>query len=348
MANEIYGMRSDGWFSFKDGHTVPVTPPSTTRRFPGDPGQGKILYGMSLNMTSTGQYANPNQWEQATGGDLSLFRRYYQSTQITDFVNDVANDTAANRLTWASFKLPTSWAGVANGSQDAWLNDLATAAAGVTVPVWVCLHHEPIGDGQPASDFTAMYAHAAPILHQAPNLALTPILNGSAFNSQPDMSVWFTPDADVIGYDYYNQWWTYNTAGGADCDSPSIHEGYRKWRTAEQVIGQAAMLQAWGKPVGLAEHGVHMRYQSQDAGVSAQWVRDTYDLSISQGLVGLSYFNSGNNSPRGAWDLNRYRIHNSGESASWCSSSWSFDTSREQAFLEKLALPSTVKLSDVM
>ena len=84
---------------------------------------------------------------------------------------------AHDRVPWLSFKLPYSWADMANGRGDAWAKDLANQLGAVNGPVWVAFHHEPEGDG-PIADWVRMQQHLSPIFRAKPNIAFTVITTG--------------------------------------------------------------------------------------------------------------------------------------------------------------------------
>lgn len=82
------------------------------------------------------------------------------------------------RLPVVSFKVPNDdWRGAANGVYDAALRNIATVLATVPGPVYVCVHHEPSGNGTPA-DFAAMQLHVLPILAAGANVHAGVIVNG--------------------------------------------------------------------------------------------------------------------------------------------------------------------------
>ena len=141
-----------------------------------------------------------------------------------------------HRVPVVSTKLPGTWQSVADGEHDAWLADVTQALGALPGPVWFCLHHEPRGEQNPES-YRAMYAHAAPFVHEYANIALTPILNGWIWQAGEDPDVWRIPEADLIGVDDYNPWWTYDTS----------EPEYRPWKTPETIWGgPIATCRQWG------------------------------------------------------------------------------------------------------
>ena len=91
-----------------------------------------------------------------------------------------ASDLAHQRVPWISFKLPYSWAEMAAG-RGRRLGPRRGPAGSPRLdgPVWVAFHHEPEGDGQDITHWTAMQERLAPIVRSAaPNVAYTVILTG--------------------------------------------------------------------------------------------------------------------------------------------------------------------------
>ena len=259
-------------------------PPAPTLRFPGDPTEGNLYWGSSLDGT------NINDWVTFSNesGGLGACRRYYTSNDgngqfsqnisdnnLSSFKSEASAIRGAGGLSVSSFKVPNNdWAGVASGQYDAWLHDLSAAVASHGEPVFVCLHHEPNGNGN-AADFRAMYSHAAPILKQANNLVLMPIHNGWLFVDDSGWQQWMVEESDVDGIDIYP----------------------RKMQNKSDLVAKYQKgldnLASGGKPMFLAEFGARDLVQGDYA---AQMIRDLYDYLIARGdVVGCTYFNSSKN-----------------------------------------------------
>jgi hypothetical protein len=240
-------------------------------RFPGDPGAGKVYWGSSQDGSDIKDWTDFS----ASCGGLGVCRRYYQSTDLAKFSTETDALKAVGALNAASFKVPgNDWAGVGAGKYDTWLGQVRDAVKAAGVPVFLCLHHEPNGNGTPA-DFKAMYAHAAPILKQADNLVLMPIHNGWLFVDDNGWQQWMVPEADVNGIDIYPR---------KMADKAELVAKYQKGLDN---------LASGGKPMFLAEYGARDLVQGDYA---AQMIRDLYDYLIERGdVVGVSYFNSSKN-----------------------------------------------------
>ncbi len=56
----------------------------------------------------------------------------------------------------------------------------------------------------------------------------------------------------------------------------------------------------------VGEYGV--RDDPANPGMAAQWMKDAYNFAVANNFQGLSYFNSGANSPDGTWVLTGDRL----------------------------------------
>jgi hypothetical protein len=290
------------------GGTPPPPPPGGgvgQGRFPGDPIQGTMYYGCSLGPQET-----IDSFESRVGFTSGVYREYYQADQLSAMISAAKTHIAKGRLPVFSMKVPPngtidqSWAAVANGSEDAWLHSIAQQVATLNGPFWFCMHHEPRGDGS-QTNYRAMYKHAVPILHQASNLAVMPILNGASFDADDPAVGWFTPEVDLVGIDHYNQWWTYQT--GTQDNLQGQPDSYHPWRSVQDNFGPIVdEVNTWGKASFFAEYGVH--YAWNEPGKAANWVDAAFDYCLSRATVGMSYFNSAQNSPRGSWDMENYTV----------------------------------------
>ena len=199
-----------------------------------------MYYGASV------EGGDPRTLETELSQGLTLFRSYMQpSTSASRFASRASTDVAAGRIPLISTKVPGSWGDVANGTYDAWLLDRIRALAAVDGPVWLTLHHEPRGDGDPA-DWVRMQQHARTLIDaHSTNIALVGILNGWDFlekNGTPER--WRMPvgtGVHVMGFDSYNPW---SPTNGVD------------WKPADQAFSPGVVIQGWGYPTLVGEHGV--------------------------------------------------------------------------------------------
>jgi hypothetical protein len=258
-------------------------------RFPGDPCTS-VYYGASV------QGGQPAALEAKTGRGLSLYRSYMTaSTPTSKFVSRATDDVANGRIPLISTKVPGTWAQVAAGQQDAWLLDRIRGLAKVNGPVWLALHHEPSGDGAPA-DWVKMQQHAHRLIEaNSKNIALVGILNGWEFrkkNGNPEaFNMPVGTGVDIMGFDSYNNW------------SPT---NGKKWEPPSEVFSPGVTIASWGYPTLVGEYGV--RTDPSDPGRAAAWMTSAYDYAAAHHFVGLSYFDSGQNSPDGPWTLDTERM----------------------------------------
>jgi hypothetical protein len=264
---------------------------SCAQKFPGDPScSNKVYYGASV------EGGDPATLEAKTGRKLSLYRSYMTaSSPAKAFVTRASTDVANGRIPLISTKAPGSWASVAAGQQDAWLLERIRGLAAVPGPVWLAIHHEPASDGAPA-DWVAMQQHARTLIKaNSSNIALVGILNGWDFKKKNGNPAAYNmpvgTGVDVMGFDSYNGW------------SPT---NGKAWQPAADVFAPGLTIQSWGYPTLVGEYGV--RTDPANPGRSAQWLRDAYDFAAAHHFVGMSYFDSGNNSPDGTWALDTERL----------------------------------------
>lgn len=266
------------------------TSPAGCAQFPGDPCSGSLYYGASV------QGGDPAPLESMLHQRLTLFRSYEQATTpASAFAERASTDVVAGRIPLISTKVPGTWAEVAAGSYDDWLVERIKALATVDGPVWLVIHHEPQGDGSP-SDWVLMQQHAHQLIEQySSNIALVGILNGWDFQDKHgDPEAFNMPvgtGVDVMGFDAYNPW--------------SPNNGL-PWRSAVQTLSPALTIQSWGYPVLVGEYGVRADPDRPER--AAHWLADAYRFGVVHGFVGMSYFDSAENSPDGSWVLDGPRL----------------------------------------
>lgn len=291
----------------------PVTPPTGWQsKFAGDQPPGSKIIGNSLDTSMT-----QAEFDTMMGTPSAATREYFQPNQITEAVAYCQNAKNEGRLPIISFKLPGSWRAVANRQHDAWVTEVRDRLFALDMIVWISFHHEPNGNG-PALDFTDMYDLCLyPLFKVAKSrLTVAPILNGYAFlaGGGGDPYQWCpkSPDCELVLYDHYNQWWTYdatlvkNFTGGA--------ETINGWRPVKTTLDMARTIIGWGKATGIVEWGVHLAYQ--EPGKSGQYITDfmtgLYEPSLDR-CIAAAAFQSRNNSPRGGWRFDlAFKAVNSG------------------------------------
>jgi hypothetical protein len=205
---------------------------------------------------------------------------------VSSALSTARGDLAHGRLPWVSFKLPTSWARVADGAADEWARALARRFGRLDGPVWLAFHHEPEGDG-PIQDWRRMQEHLAPIVRRQDNLAFTVIVTGwHQFYGDDEYSlanIWPSGVVDVAGFDIYNQLGVVKD-GEENTDGTNLQTDYfRKiapWAKRHDV--------AWG----LAETGITHKAARRHP----HWIKETHRRLARAGGVAMAYFNTTLNS----------------------------------------------------
>lgn len=262
---------------------------ATGTRFPGDPGPGRLFYGASV-MPGLSLPA----LERALDHRLTLRRSYFNAAQVDALLSRVAEDHDAARLPVVSVKLPGSWAQVAAGEHDGWLDDLLDRLDSSARPVMLSLHHEPENDvggpGMTAGDWVGVQQRAITAA-RGTTITILPILMAWTFlaRSGRNPDEWWVPGAAVVGIDTYNSWSPTNGA---------------VWTSFEEGVA-AVRSYAGSVPLLVAEYGC--RTPPDDPARAGSWMRDAFEYSYRNGIIGLSYFDSSINSPDGSWILDDVR-----------------------------------------
>ena len=240
-----------------------------------------------------GSNTNPAALEDKYGRRLGIRRTFFRADQLSYALSTARGDLAHGRLPWVSFKLPTSWARVADGAADQWARRLTKRFGRLDGPVWLAFHHEPEGDG-PIQDWRRMQEHLAPIVRRQDNLAFTVIVTGWHQFYGDDVyrlaNIWpRRVVVDVAGFDIYNQLGVVKdgetNTKGTDL-APDYFAKIAPWARRHDV--------AWG----LSETG----FTHAAARVDPHWIRRTHRQLVNAGGVAFTYFNSTLNSIA-PWDL---------------------------------------------
>ena len=179
--------------------------------YPGRPADGDVLWGATV----TGQDLVARH-EVPTGAVLEMHRTYFQWSQRTGSMVDVAAaDIAAGRHPWVSTKTP-SWADMANGTYDDEIDEMLRALDGLPGPVWLSLHHEPEGgegvnepdDPAGPSGHVAMNRQVRQRMTAlgVDNVALAPILMSWTWDSRSGRNPndWWAPGIyDFVGITHF-------------------------------------------------------------------------------------------------------------------------------------------------
>jgi hypothetical protein len=215
--------------------------------------------------------------ETATGMTLREHRTYFTADQVAGAVRMATSDVAAGRLPWISFKLPYTWADMANGKGDAWAIDLTQRLATVGGPVWIAFHHEPIEDlNGSIQDWVRMQQHLAPIVHNnSNNIAYTVIFSAwnVTYGTYRLSQVWPGAGVDILGIDIYNN---YNVRSTKMTDPMHFIPIFQQWADSHGI--------RWA----IAESG----YTKDAADIDPTWLDTMYSDSVAGGVAAFSYFDS--------------------------------------------------------
>jgi hypothetical protein len=242
----------------------------------GIPPRGSALVGAAAGGTES-----YTALESKAGLTLREHRTYFTAGQVDGAVRVVKADLAAGRLPWISFKLPYSWADMANGKGDAWALDLTRKLATVGGPVWIAFHHEPIEDlNGSIQDWVRMQQHLAPIVHaNSNNIAYTVIFSAwnVTYGKYRLSQVWPGTGVDILGIDIYNN---YSVRSTKMMDPMHFIPIFQQWADSHGI--------RWA----IAESA----YNQAAADVDANWLDTMYSDSVAGGVAAYSYFDSSKNS----------------------------------------------------
>jgi hypothetical protein len=256
---------------------LPAPATALAARFPGDPGIGKLYYGLNT------YGGDPSTREAFFGHRVGCYRSYFTANQADYLVTICKRDLARGRQPLVSIENPGTWYDVGRGVYDSsWLRPLMTKLAGVPGPVWLCINHEPyfdIGPGKNDATYRAMYRRAA--LYKPANVALMPVVGLVSYDktehgTQTNIAKWYALDViDIVGCDTYNHWHTGST--------------YWVWRSAATTFAFFDTLAKMNKPIALNEYGT--RTDPNQPGRAATWMAQAHDLLVKRGdVVAMSYF----------------------------------------------------------
>lgn len=261
------------------------------KRFPGDPGRGRLYYGAAKEHGIAG-------WERRMGHRLSMRRVYFRPENSHAIGRRVRADLNKGRFPHISTKVPNSdWRAVARGEHNDWLRSMARQLGRLDKPMFFSLHHEPENDrndqaGRRPQDLVAMHNQAMEIFDRlAPKVSVFPTLQGWKHNplSGNNPRDWYVKDAAVYGVDLYNDW--------------ALHNG-KHWRPFGELLAHVKPY-THGKPIAVGEYGC--RTDPRNPGRAARWMRNAYKVSLRRNVVSLSYFNSDEGATDGTWELDRER-----------------------------------------
>lgn len=275
------------------GEPAPVDPP--TARFYGDPGESLIYVGghEPVPVWPVGQTTLATRYEESTYGPIGIVRRFYQdSGTYGGMAADIADDKAAGRIPWVSFKPGGTFYGRTAAQKSArytLMLAFLTICNNADWPVIASVFHEPEND----TTSVTQAALAADWLELQTQWAAAKAEVGA---------VKVTTASVLMSYTFrtasgrpYATW----VAAGAPCDIQGIdYYAYATNVAANRVLVSAplddVLARTDSRPIMFAELG-----QTRSIGTT-QWeeaMSDFYDLCAAEPrIVGSVYFDSEFNS----------------------------------------------------
>ena len=234
-----------------------------------------------------------------TGVDVD--RWYGGSADVDKAITRARTNHAAGIRTWLSFKLPYTWAQMANGTGDVWAKGLFAKLDALNFEVWVAFHHEPEGDGV-TTDWRKMQDR------------LSRMVPGGIAG---DIKFWLivTGWHQEFGTTAANKWDVLYPKGapiyGIAYDAPYLKYGYEwvngvktttmdtGWTEGSAYVDKlAARAASLGVKAGIAEFGFSDEAFAKDK----TWLDRFIASARAKKLAGVSYFDTPLNSKR-SWYL---------------------------------------------
>ena len=245
------------------------------RRFPGDPGVGKVLYGARVR-----DGVSIRGWERKLHHRLGTQRTYYQASRVDAMVARARGNVNRGRLPVLSIKPPGSWQDIAQGRHNAWVDSMLEKLGRLDGPMCLTVNHEPENDVSGSEN--TPYWHVAMTEHvharaasRAPKVNVIQILMQWTFdpNSPRVPAQWVAPSPALFGLDAYNYW------------EPG---GRVRWIPFAGLVGRAQK-HAGGRPVVIGEFGVRDDPRRPERG--ANWIRNAFEYAANHDVIAMNYFN---------------------------------------------------------
>ena len=272
--------------------------PTGHGRFPGDVAPGYVRWGAAV-----GGNSDPTErHETPSGKSMGIRRTYFSWDKGTTKMVDTARSDLANGSTSMGVDQDAGLGAHGVRATDGEIDSMLRALDDVGGPVWLTVHHEPEGGGGAAGPddpggAPAWRAMQVKIRERmtavgTKNIAFAPALMSWTFDPEsgrnPD-DWWVDGVWDFAGIDHY-----YMKRPGAP-----LTEDDQAWTRVQ------AFYSAKGKlPIAFGEWG--NRGADDEAAAEMEAAYETALESAESGrsqIIGLSYFDSGLNSPTGSWAL---------------------------------------------
>lgn len=283
-----------------------VTPTvTTTARFPGDPGPGKILHGLNDNSATAF-----NSVQTAVGHTFKL-RRSYNGNNWGVNTATVDADIAAGRIPFTSWKLsPYALTTV----PDAAIDDVAAYfLSKAPAPIWATIYHEPednLTDATTAAQYRALFRRAVLRIRDAgvTNVAWTsptfqvPFTFGTS--SGRDWRFWhadWNGGTTNTAADFYSG--TGANSSVIDLDSidsyiPLINtQNFQTFTTSFTTVKNKMASNGYTpKPLVIGEMGVKTDTVTPDNAIGPNRMQDVFDKALTENFVGICWWNTGGDS----------------------------------------------------
>jgi plastocyanin len=210
------------------------------------------------------------QFEDMVGQPMAMDRQYYMWNDAWPTADDAWSRDQGRTLflSWNARRADgtyTSWARIADGSEDAMLDARAADLIAFGAPVVFAFHHEPEGDSGAGTgtDYRAAFRHIRERFsaNSVTNVAYAWVLSASSFATSKATSFYPGDDVvDVVGADGYNWFACPNRPG-------SPWKAFAGVFTAFHTFGAAH-----AKPMVIAEWGSNE--DPNRPGRKAQWIAE--------------------------------------------------------------------------
>jgi hypothetical protein len=234
-----------------------------------------------------------------TGVDID--RWYGGPGDVAKAITKAKANQAAGIRTWMSFKLPYTWAQMANGTGDVWAKDLFTKLDALNFEVWVAFHHEPEGDGV-TSDWRKMQDHLSRMVPggTAGDIKFWLIVTGwhqeNGTTAANKWDVLYPTGAPIYGIAYD---WPYLQYGYKWVNGVKTTTMATGWAEGSLLVDKlAARAASFGVHAAIAEYG----YSDEAFVKDKTWLDRLVASAKSKKLLALSYFDTTLNSTK-SWYL---------------------------------------------
>ncbi len=255
---------------------------------------------------ATDEAAKIADFETLTNKRTDMYRAYHRTGDMFPTLNErnIARDPSGHRILLESLR-PTAngdtWAQVAQGSQDAYLKQLAAyIKANYSEKFLFVIHHEPendvinrVGSGMNGTDYKDMYRHTVAVLRGEglTNALFTPIFQGTQkFKTESWWSQMYPGDdvVDWLGWDSYT---CVDPKPGKACNDfhGMINRRFSD-RTPWQGMYHWATTNHPSKPIVVAEMGA---YNTGDLRKANFFNAAATQVSDYPAIKAISYWNSG-------------------------------------------------------